>query len=697
MSEVNVKGVRRLGEPGLINLSGVIAMPQTVLEPHGNDIDINTRVGSRLGVGSLALALAACNTTTPADASPTKQPAKTETASISYTFQVDDYTDYYKTTTDSGTIDLMKLNEAKYGKFSSSWTLSAMDGGNPVDRVQFFDFQKAHAVGFWTQDSEGKPVMKDVQSVGGSRYVYDKTKGELSYELMVAGTSTTVSQTFLKMSVTSITPLDDLVTKANSGDADAKAKLTDMLGTSKGDFTITLTNLATNKSETGTMSSDKMTAVPPPTATPNAPKSQSMLARIMSLGVIEASAQELPLEQQPAAQAAASDLAPALTAAGMPVTAEGVLKQGFITEDITGTDGKKYQVAMTQDGLPLLVRLSGGEWTQFTVDKLVLFSSLQYTGIDLEGETANNAAVDTIVKKNFNTTTLEAFSWKYMEPTEGNIDPSYDSWRQNLIKKWEAAGKTLEGHALLWPEKNPDWLNSKSKVELEKILRAHIHDIVQKYPDISIWTVVNEPYLNAPQYNYIRPDIFHEKLGDQAYVIAFEEAYNANPNATLVLNDTLNHASTGKDSMTTARTRELLTLIKANLPKDAKIMVGAQFHLDAAHLPNEADVIKTLLSYQQDFGVSVGLTEIDVDMSGISGSESTRLAKLADIYEMIGRIAAKSGVIETNFWGVDGTNWLEIYQNKKNAEPTMFNKDLQKKLAYFAFVKGYMSALTASK
>ena len=279
-----------------------------------------------------------------------------------------------------------------------------------------------------------------------------------------------------------------------------------------------------------------------------------------------------------------------------------------------------------------------------------------------------------IIAEQFNQVTAELFNWQYWEPKQGQTDPNYINWGQGLISQWNAEGLNIRGHALLLPDKNPNWLKSLSNDELKKAIYDHVYNVVSNNKDIKEWNVVNEPYLEAPQYNYARSDIAYEKLGDDAYIIAFDAARDANPTAILLFNDTLNHASTGKGSMTTERTRQLIQAIHSAEKTSGKKLVdgvGMQMHIDANELLAEEDITNTMKSY----GLPIYLTEIDVDISSVSTSDPQRFQKQADIYRMIIQAALKSGACKSlTFWAIgDKYSWLELYQNLPNSNPTLMN------------------------
>jgi len=281
-----------------------------------------------------------------------------------------------------------------------------------------------------------------------------------------------------------------------------------------------------------------------------------------------------------------------------------------------------------------------------------------------------------LIKQRFNALNLSIFEWKYFEPEKGNISKDVDSWINGLYTAWGSSGLDLLGHPLIWPDKNPSWISTiLDEDELSRIIYNRVFSTVNRYPLIDKWIVLNEPYLEAPQYNYKRPDHFYNILKDKAYKIAFQAARDANPEAILILNDTLNHSSYGKNSMTTARTKAILEFID-----DKNVAVGVQMHIEN-ELPTEEDIIQTLRSYDRP----IYITEMDVDISSFF-DEKTRLIKQAELYQMFIRALIKSGVVRSiYFWGIgDKYSWLELYEGKKHADATLYDDNLKPKPAVYA-------------
>ncbi len=676
---------------GLINIDGPIAMPKDILTASSAGIDLGP-IGSALkatGQGVLAISiLASCAPSTeviPAIA--TKETAQPHTGAI---FESHDFTDFYRT--DPSVKDLMTQLEAKHGAFDESWALTSIQAEKSVNTVQFFGFKDTHVVGFWTTGANQEPVLQkeNIQTIKG-RYVYDNTSGTLTYELMVSGTDKTVSQTFLKMSVDSksLTSLDSLVMSANSGDVDAQQQLTDMLGSNKGNFTISLTNLASGRTDIGTLSPNQMTEVPP-TASPAQP---SLFDRIMAMGVTPVSA----LGAEPTVQVAPT---PMLTFEQQIAAAEfvtstlrdevmGSYANSFGLEASTiklhtetfSVNGKNYAFQLTEEGRPLFQLSEEGKWIKVNMKDIVnIPGGVQQVGSE------NRMTPDFFDE--LNQATLGVY-WVSTEPQKGNYDfTSFDA----EIAEQKAHGTTIRGHALVFPTSlwtMPDWLQNGnySKEELENIMVEHITALVThgKALGVTEWVVVNEPYLPKDREN----DIFYKAYGGYDYIdVAFAAARKADPNAILIYNDVDNHSSNGG---TTKLTQQIVARLKTqtvvgedNIARPVLDAVGIQAHLgDWVPIPNSDDVEKTLKSY----GLPIVLTEFDYNLEGVQGTNQERYNKQAQVIADFLQAAINAGADKITFWGLsDANNWL-VDQGKLNNAPALFDKNGLPKPVYYEVLR----------
>lgn len=275
--------------------------------------------------------------------------------------------------------------------------------------------------------------------------------------------------------------------------------------------------------------------------------------------------------------------------------------------------------------------------------------------------------------------------WPEVEPRQGYFD--FDRLRKNAGRA-QTSGYLLRGHALVFPSVSPEWLqNSNYSIEeMTQILINHVQRVVSYSQELGIneWVVVNEPYLSP----YRTDDPFYRALGNYDYItVAFQAARDANPSARLIYNDTDNHYSGG---LTTSLTRQMVSRLREQGLIDA---VGVQAHLgDWVPLPtterDKQDIIRTLVGY----GLPVVVTELDVNLHNVSGTQEERYMLQAEVYQIFIDAALQAGVTEISFWGIDeGNSWLEVWSGQFDADATLFDRNLNPKPAYYAITQLLLS------
>ena len=136
----------------------------------------------------------------------------------------------------------------------------------------------------------------------------------------------------------------------------------------------------------------------------------------------------------------------------------------------------------------------------------------------------------------FNTATLP-FYWARFEPERGRPDTR----RLLAAARWFTdRGCAVKGHPLCWHTLAPEWLLSLTTREVEEALRARItREVTDAAGLINTWDAVNEAVI-MPVFDREENGITRlcRVLGRVDTVrLAFETARQANPDATLLLND----------------------------------------------------------------------------------------------------------------------------------------------------------------
>jgi len=240
----------------------------------------------------------------------------------------------------------------------------------------------------------------------------------------------------------------------------------------------------------------------------------------------------------------------------------------------------------------------------------------------------------------------------------------------------------MMNHLLIWPSVIPYWLRNGnySKEEMMNLLRNWVSNTMRRYPEITVWEVVNE---------FGNNDFFQQRLGNDYLVEMFRTAREARPNAVLIYNDFANHSlndRTFPNGQRTIHTQQVIQTLRQDNLIDG---VGIQMILYADNIPTKEDIINTLRSY----GVPVYITEFQVIMTNIRGTREERLLRQAEIYKMVCQAILQSGTSNTIIFFNQSDkvspweNDRRLPQYSPNADPTLFDDNYQPKLAYYAVLQ----------
>jgi endo-1,4-beta-xylanase len=281
------------------------------------------------------------------------------------------------------------------------------------------------------------------------------------------------------------------------------------------------------------------------------------------------------------------------------------------------------------------------------------------------GEARYRAVVD----REFNYITAEyQMKWDAIETSRGIRNFSAGD---AIVAYADGQGMRVKGHALVWHGSVPGWVNALSASDLRLAFESHIRAVGEHYRGrVLAWDVVNEAV--ADDGAGLRDTVFRQKLGDGYIAEAFRLAREADPQALLFYNDYGGEGMGPKSN----RVYELVRALRAQgVPIDG---VGLQMHISAAGRPSDASIAANMRRLS-DLGLLVNISEMDVRIANVAGSQQARLDAQKSTYHDVVRLCVLEPRCQSvTFWGfTDARTWID------GDLPLLFDEQYVRKPAYF--------------
>ncbi len=276
-------------------------------------------------------------------------------------------------------------------------------------------------------------------------------------------------------------------------------------------------------------------------------------------------------------------------------------------------------------------------------------------------------------------------NWRFEDST---LRPTKDTFDfTNLDKVFDFADQNdmpVRVQHLLWgdPKWLPDWLTKGNftQPELLDIIHNHINTVTERYKgQVREYSVVNEAF-SRKLLTGGNHDWWGEHLGPEYIDDAFTWAHQDDPNAVLILNDFGNE------------TEGDISNLMYNYIKDAKSRgipidaLGMQMHISGTNAPSKEAVVANMRRFSA-LGVKIYVTEFDVNMHDVKGSQKEKNDKQAKIYsDMLGACLEVGPTICPNFGFlglVDRQSWYNGI-GLHDADPLLFTSKYEPKPAFFA-------------
>jgi endo-1,4-beta-xylanase len=246
-----------------------------------------------------------------------------------------------------------------------------------------------------------------------------------------------------------------------------------------------------------------------------------------------------------------------------------------------------------------------------------------------------------------------------------------------------------EGFGEEWTE---DDLWGMDEETARRLLFDTVEQVVGRYRGrVAGWIVVNEA-IDAHEADGLRRDFpWYETIGPSYAAESFQIAHDADPDATLLLNEFGFETDDEFDSAADKRAKALLVLDQL-LDDGAPVhALGVQAHLEVDGFTEKFDAAgyQHFLSEVADRGLKILITELDVLDDGLPADSVERDAAIADAYRLyLDTALAEPAVAAVITFGLsDRYTWLQEDYPREDGEPRRplpFDDELQPKPAHDA-------------
>jgi endo-1,4-beta-xylanase len=246
-------------------------------------------------------------------------------------------------------------------------------------------------------------------------------------------------------------------------------------------------------------------------------------------------------------------------------------------------------------------------------------------------------------------------------------------------------GMQVHGHALLWHNATPTWLEAfpGDDAAFEGAVHDFIAATVSRYKGrVVSWDVVNEAFDDSGN---LRDNLFSQRMGSDYLARMFQYAREADPDVLLFYNDygLPNNA---------AKREAVLNMVddfqSRSIPIDG---VGLQMHITVDY--PDAGVVESTMGDIVSRGLKVHISELDIRVNpdgtqpGLSAEMQTRQkARYREIVSAFNALPAANRFAVT-VWGLaDPDSWLINFWGHPDW-PLLFNGALRPKPAYDGFLE----------
>jgi endo-1,4-beta-xylanase len=293
----------------------------------------------------------------------------------------------------------------------------------------------------------------------------------------------------------------------------------------------------------------------------------------------------------------------------------------------------------------------------------------------------NNAEYRNIVIKEMGSLTGEN-AMKMNTISKGRKQYNFDD-ADYLVNFAQENNMRVHGHTLIWYKHTPDWVSTFSGTteDWKTIMKEYIQDVVGRYKGkVASWDVVNE-IINDD--GTLRDCIWLQKIGPEYIELAFQYAYEADPDAILFYND-YGHEYSHTRRYTVNHIAD--SLAQKGVPIHG---IGLQMH---TNVNRSTDDLRYAIIAAAKTNLKVHVSEFDVAVNPDKKEDVTYTDELATRQKESYYAAFKAikDLPENQRWGItmwgvhDPSSWLISNPDW----PLPFDKNYERKPAYYGILQG---------
>ncbi len=330
------------------------------------------------------------------------------------------------------------------------------------------------------------------------------------------------------------------------------------------------------------------------------------------------------------------------------------------------------------------------------LDELARGSGRRY-GFAVHPSYADKEPVKSILQQHAGVITAEnAMKWRSIENMAGVPDYAQADKVAALAASLNAP---MRGHTLAWHQSTPAYLSNASPEVFVQAQTAHLKALGARYKGrIHTWDVLNE-VIDGDQKrgDGMRDSVLSRLWGAEKYPILFELAREADPQARLAYNDYgMEQDEPWCERRRTAVLRMLESWVKRKTPIDT---MGLQAHLNLSRRFSGTRMLQ-FFDELRALGLSIQITELDVNDAQATGDVTSRDAAVAGLYkDFLDACLSHPSVEMIVMWNVtDGDSWINRWaQSPRRADgqpmrPTLFDAQGQPKPAFDAVASSLRQA-----